>query len=105
MESAYKNKIQMIEGRLGPLKDLLSQLDAMLINPTAKRYLLRPAYSALSDVENFLLPRSLKAPNPAYTAMWLAMAEFELTKAEERLKYAQDMIAKYGANLQAITGS
>jgi hypothetical protein len=95
----------MIEGRLYFLKDLLSHLDEMLINPTAKRYLLRPAYRALSDVENFLLPRSHKAPNPAYAAMWLGMAEFELTKAEERLKYAQDMIAKYGANLQATTGS
>jgi hypothetical protein len=73
----------MIEGKLGFLKDVLSQLDEMLINPTAKRYFLRPAHSALSDVENFLLPRSHKAPNPAYTAMWLAMAEFELTKAEE----------------------
>jgi hypothetical protein len=100
-----EDKIQVIEGRLGPLKDLLSRLDEMLVNPTAKRYLLRPAYRALSDVENLLLPRSFTAPNPAYTAMWLGMAEFELTKAEERLKYAQDMIAKYGANLQAITGS
>jgi hypothetical protein len=68
----------------------------------AKNYLLRPASNSFGDVEIILLPRRLNAPNPAHASMWFEMAEFELRQAEERLKNAQDMVAKYGAKLQAI---
>jgi hypothetical protein len=36
VDSALKNKVQMIEGKLGFLKDLLSQLDEMLIKPNGE---------------------------------------------------------------------
>jgi hypothetical protein len=91
-----------IQSRLGTLKNSLSQLNKTLVDNRAKGYLLRPASNSLSDVETFLLPRALKATNPAYLSMWREMADFELRKAEERLKYAQDMVSKYGENLQAI---
>jgi hypothetical protein len=36
--------------------------------------------------------------------MWFEMAEFQLVQAERQLTHAQEMVAKYGANLQAIGG-
>jgi hypothetical protein len=36
--------------------------------------------------------------------MWFEMAEFQLAQAEKQLRHAQDMVAKYGTNLQMVGG-
>jgi hypothetical protein len=91
-----------IQSRLGKLKALVAELDKTIVVKKAKDFLLRPASNAFCDVEISYLPHGLKATNPAHASMWFEIAEFELRQAEERLKYVQDMVAKYGANLQAI---
>ena len=101
---ADKNRIQAIQSNLGTLKDLASQLDKTIVNREAQNALLLPASNAFSDIETILLPHGLKAPNPALASMWFEIAEFRLAQAEVQLKYAQGMVAKYGANLQAIGG-
>lgn len=67
----------------------------------ARDHLLRPASNSLRDVETTLLPNALNA-SPAYASMWFEMAEFQLTRAEKQLKHAQDIIAKYGADVAAV---
>jgi hypothetical protein len=91
-----------IQSRLGKLKALVAELDKTIVDKKAKDILLRPASNAFSDVEISYLPHGLKATNPAHASMWFELAEFELRQAGERLKNAQDMVAKYGVNLQAI---
>ncbi len=91
-----------IQSRLEKLKTVVAELDKTIVDKKAKDFLLRPAANAFSDVEILLLPHGLKATNPAHASMWFEIAEFELRQAEERLKYAQGMVAKYAANLQAI---
>jgi hypothetical protein len=93
---------QAIQDRLQTLKDSAAQLDKTIVEKRANYYLLRPASNLLSDVETILLPHALEAPNPAHASMWFEMAEFQLEQAEKQLEHAQDMVAKYGANLEAI---
>jgi hypothetical protein len=97
-----KMSVQAIQARLQVLKDSASQLDKTILENAAKDALLGRASDLLSDVETLLLPYALKASNPAHAAMWFEIAEFQLGQAEQRLKYAQAMIVKYGANLQAV---
>jgi|SRR5260221_400091 hypothetical protein len=94
---------QAIQGRHKWAKDLSVQLEQTIKNESAKDFLLRPALNSLRDVETILLPNALKA-SPAYAPMWFEMAEFQLTRAEKQLKHAQDIIAKYGADVAAIGG-
>jgi hypothetical protein len=91
-----------IQSRLGKLKALVAELHKTIMDKKAKDFLLRPASNVFNDVEISYLPHGLKAANPAHASMWFEIAEFELRQAEERLKYVQDMVAKYGATLQAI---
>jgi hypothetical protein len=97
-------RVQVIQSKLVTLKSMASQLDKTLVDKTAKEFLLRPAGNTLSDVERLLLPHGLKALNPAHASMWFEMAEFQLVQAERQLTHTQEMVATYGANLQAIGG-
>ena len=97
-------RVQVIQSKIVTLKSMASQLDKTLVDKTAKEFLLRPAASTLNDVERLRLPHGLKALNPAHASMWFEMAEFQLVQAERQLTHAQEMVAKYGANLQAIGG-
>jgi hypothetical protein len=97
-------RVQVIQSKLVTLKSMASQLDKTLVDKTAKDFLLRPASNSLSDVESLLLPHGVKAPNPAHASMWFEMAEFQLAQAEKQLRHAQDMVAKYGTNLQMVGG-
>jgi hypothetical protein len=96
--------VQAIQDRLQMLKDSAAKLDKTLVDKRAKDFLLRPASNSLSDVETVLLPHAIKAPNPAHANMWFEMADFQLGQAEKQLKHAQDMVVKYGADLQVIGG-
>jgi hypothetical protein len=91
-----------IQTRLESLKKLYSQMEKTIIaDKTTKDYLLRSASNSLGDVERYLIPQAEKA-NPNSAAMWLGIAEFELSQAEARLKYAQNLVSTYGPKLQAI---
>ena len=93
-------RVQVIQSWLETLKSLVSQLDKTIEDKKVKEYLLRPSSN---DVE-FLLLHGLEAPDRAHASMWFEMAEFQLGQAEKQLKHAQDMVAKYGANLEVIGG-
>jgi hypothetical protein len=96
--------VQAIQVRLQMLVDSTAKLDKTISDKSAKDFLLTPAFNALRDVETFLLPHAIKAPNPVSAAMWFEVVEFQLGLTETLLKHAQDMVAKYGANLQTIGG-
>ena len=96
-------RVQVIQSWLETLKSLVSQLDKTIEDKKAKEYLLRPVSNSMIDVE-FLLSHGFEAPNRAQASMWFEMAEFQVGQAEKQLKHAQDMVAKYGANLEVIGG-
>jgi hypothetical protein len=95
-------RVQIILRELETLRSLLSLLDGKLQSKKAKDVLLRSAFNSLDDVETLLLPYALHSLNPTDESMWLSAAKFELGLAEQRLKYANDAITKYGANLEVI---
>ncbi|SRR5258708_10423635 len=95
-------RIQLIQRELETLKSLLSLLKKKLKSEKAKHALLRSASNSLNDVETILLPYALNALNPTNESMWLGAVQFELGLAEQRLKYVEDAISKYGENLEVI---
>lgn len=94
----------MIQTRLRTGKESAANLDKSIADKEAKEFLLRPALNSLTDVETFLLPQALKAATPAFASLWFDGAELNLRLAEQQLKRAQDLLAKYGANLRVIGG-
>jgi hypothetical protein len=96
-----EERSQAIQSRHKRAEDLSVEIRQKLKDKRAIDHLLRPALNSLRDVETTLLPNALKA-SPAYASMWFEMAEFQLTRAEKQLKHAQDMIAKYGADVAAV---
>jgi hypothetical protein len=102
MEMAQR--FQAITNRLNTLNDFAARLSETIKHEKANKYLLGPVRNKLSDVETLLVPWAHKASTPANALMFLDAAEFELTQAEGRLNYAQEMVAKYGADIQAIGG-
>jgi hypothetical protein len=97
-------RVQVIQSKLVTLKSISSQLDKTLVDKTAKEFLLRLAANTLNDVERLILPHGLKALSPAHASMWFEMPEFQLLQAGKQLAHGQEMVAKYGADLQAIGG-
>lgn len=96
-----EERSQAIQSRHKRAEDLSVQLRQKIKDKTARDHLLRPALNSLSDVEATLLPNALKA-SPAYASMWFEMAEFQLTRAEKQLKHAEDMISKYGTDVESV---
>jgi len=43
-----------------------------------------------------------KSKDSTHPWMWFYMADFSLVEAERRLKHALDMVARFGADLEAI---
>ena len=95
---------QAIKSRLKTLNDLAANLNQTIKHEKANNYLLGPVRNNLRDVEMLLLHWAHNAPNRANDSMFLDIAEFELGQVEVRLNYAQEMVAKYGAGIQAIAG-
>src|SRR5215472_13235104 len=95
-------KSEAIQRTIKALRDSAAQLDARIIEPRTKEYLLWPALNALSDVETFLLPNALKAENGSRAAMWFTMADFQLVQAERQIGLAKDLVANYSTSLQLI---
>ncbi|SRR5258705_4282481 len=91
---------QVIESKVSELKQLAAQLDQTLTNEAAKQYLVRRATDLLDDVEAEL--RHGKSTDSTHPWMWFYMADFSLVEAERRLKHAQEMVAKFGTDLEAI---
>ncbi len=97
-------RVQVIKNKLQTLNDLAAKLNQTIKQEEANNYLLGPVRNKLSDVETVLVPWANKASTPANASMFLDAAEFELGQAERRLNYAQEMVKKYGAGIQAIGG-
>jgi HPt (histidine-containing phosphotransfer) domain-containing protein len=91
---------QVIESQVIALKQLATQLDQTLKNQVVKNYFVRRATDLLDDVEGAL--RHGKSKDSTHAWLWFYMADFSLVEAERRLKHAQDMVAKFGADLEAI---
>jgi hypothetical protein len=96
-----EERAQAIQSRHKWAEDLSAEVRQKIKDKKSRDYLLRPALNSLRDVETILLPNALKA-GPAYASMWFEMAEFQLTRAEKQLKHAEDMIAKYGADVATV---
>jgi hypothetical protein len=91
---------QVIESKVTALRQLAVQLDQTVKNQAAKDYLVGRATDLLDDVEAAL--RHGKSKDSTHPWMWFYMADFSLVEAERRLKHAQDMVARFGADLEAI---
>ena len=100
MMADLNQRVQAIESKLSPLKQQAAQLNQMLTSQAAKDYLVGRATTFLDDVESLL--RHGKSKDSTHPWLWFDMADFFLAQAERQLKQAQDMIAKYGADLVAI---
>lgn len=97
-------RVQAIKKRQKKLNDLAAKLNQTIKHEKANNYLLGPVRNNLSDVETLLVPWAHKASTPANASMFLDAAEFELGQAQWRLSYAQEMVTRYGADIQAIGG-
>ena|ERR1700676_3965958 len=93
-------RVQAIESKLSPLKQLAAQLNQTLTSQEAKDYLVGRAMTFLNDVESLLRHGKSKDGTPPW--LWFELADFSLAQAERQLKQAQDMIVRYGADLAAI---
>jgi hypothetical protein len=91
---------QVVESQLIALKQLAAQLDQTLKNQAVKDYFVRRATDLLDDVEVAL--HHGKSKDSTHPWLWFYMADFSLVEAERRLKHAQEMVAKFGADLEAI---
>jgi hypothetical protein len=91
---------QAIESKVIALKQLAAQLDQTLKNQAAKDFLVGRATDLLDDVEAAL--RHAKSKDSTHPWLWFYLADFSLVEAERRLKHAQEMVAKFGADLEAI---
>jgi hypothetical protein len=102
MEMAHR--FQAITDRLKTLNDLTARLNQTIKHEKANNYLLGPVRNDLRDVETLLVRWAREASTPANASMFLDITEFELGQAERRLNYAQELVTKYGAGIQAIAG-
>ena len=91
---------QAIESQLIALRWSAAQLDQRLQNQAVKDYFVRRATDLLDDVEAAL--RHAKSKDSTHPWLWFYMADFSLVEAERRLKHAQERIAKFGVDLEAI---
>ena len=77
-----------------------AQLGQKIVDAKTKEYFIHPVNDALEDVDNFLLPNARKSTT--HSRIWMDAAEFRLEQAEASLKFAQEMISKYGTSLQLV---
>jgi hypothetical protein len=96
------DRSQNILGRLRVEKILAESLEQKILNQEAREFLLKGATNSLRDVESFILPQAAKALTPDGAAGWFAVADFQLQSAHRQLKHAQDMVDKFGSNVQVI---
>jgi hypothetical protein len=90
---------QAIQKRLQAVRDSVSQVNKTIAEKKTKKHFLRPI-SHLADEAEIALSEGLKYP--AHAAMFLRAAEYYLEEAERRLRYTQEMVAAYGADLEEI---
>ena len=95
---------QNLENRLDALKKRAAELDKMIVDDTARVFLLGFARNALRDVESYLLPNAAKAKNAASASGWFSIADFQLKTANEHLRRAQAAVKKYGQNVCVVCG-
>jgi hypothetical protein len=81
-------------------KQLAAQLDQTIKNQAVKDYFVRRAKDLLDDAEAAL--HHGKSKDSMHAWLWFYMADFSLVEVDRRLKHAQDMVARFGADLEAI---
>jgi hypothetical protein len=82
--------------------DLAASLKLSIVDPEASEFLLQAPLTHLTDVKSYLLPNAQKAASSVEAARWYDLAEVELGVARKQLLRAQELLAKYGPNLQLI---
>jgi len=95
-------RVHQIEGWHHTEAELAASLKAAIVDPEASELLLQAPLDRLADVKTILLPNALKASSPAEAAKWFDVAEFELGVARKQLLRAQELLTKYGPNLQLL---
>ena len=82
--------------------ELAATIGSSILNEEARESLLRPALTALTEVKTVILHNAINASSPADANRWYEIAEFELNAVKKQLARAQELIEKYGANIQWI---
>jgi hypothetical protein len=82
--------------------ELATTIAKTILDDEAKEFLLRPALERLSEVKTSLLPNAVNATTPGDANRWYALVELELNAVKKELARAQEMLDKYGANIQFI---
>jgi len=82
--------------------DLAATIGKTILDDEAKEFLLRPALDRLFEVKTSLLPNAVNATTPGDANRWYALVELELNAVKKELARAQEMLDKYGANIQFI---
>ena len=103
MGAEASDRVQEIRSRVVTERALISALDGKLPRAPYLRKRLQHAAFLLDDVENYLLPSALKA-QPAYVAMWIDLAQFNLCTAAQERQKVQEIYDTYGPNILEIGG-
>src|ERR1017187_1197483 len=104
MTNITNNQIESIRTRAAAERATVSELSGTVTDSYIKKNMLGRATNCLDDVEQFLVRRALDATNDRDFSMWIAAAELMLQIATQQRKGVQDLIAKYGPNVQSIGG-
>lgn len=99
-----EKRVQAIQTRLKSARDLATQLGNWIFDKQVSDYLLRLPLNFLGDVERFLVPNGQKADIPANADLWFSAAEMQLRNAEEQIRRVNDLVQKYGRNIQIVGG-
>lgn len=82
--------------------ELAATIGAAMLNEEARESLLRPALTSLAEVKTVILHNAVNASSPADANRWYEIAEHQLASVKKQLVRAQELIEKYGANIQWI---
>jgi hypothetical protein len=106
MHSQTNDRIQRIQSKVQAGRASISDLGAQITDNYVKQMLQR-ASNWFDDVDVYFLGNIRDERTPGRTvaeeSMWLDHAEFVLERiAFPQLKAVQDMVAKFGPNIQSI---
>jgi hypothetical protein len=82
--------------------ELAAGLKSTILDSETSELLLQSPLAYLANAKNLLLPNAAKASSPVEAARWYDLAELELSAARKQLVRAQELVDKYGPNIQLI---
>jgi hypothetical protein len=97
----HRMTIEKIVSREKVLREAAIKLSDRISNPKVKEGLrINQVFNALDDINTLLIPWAKKASSPRGEQEFLETAAFNLRESEERIKYAEKMLAHFGPNLE-----